>query len=50
MNNEAIITIIILVVLAILVLRFVARIFLKLILIIALGALAIYMFIQGGVL
>ncbi|HLP72302.1 MAG TPA: hypothetical protein VK155_05310 [Bacteroidales bacterium] len=50
MNNESIITLIVLVVLAALVLRFVARIFLKLILVIILGALAIYMFIQGGVL
>lgn len=50
MNGEATLSIVIFIVLAVLILRFVARLFLKLILIIILGALAVYMFVQGGVL
>jgi hypothetical protein len=48
MNGEITISLIVIIVAAVIILRFVARVFIKLILIIILAALAMYMFIQGG--
>lgn len=47
-NSQIIIPLIVIIVLGILVFRFVARIFLKLVLIIILAAMAIYMFLKAG--
>lgn len=50
MESEVTISLVVIIILAILVLRFVARLFLKLILIIILGGAALYMFMKAGVL
>jgi uncharacterized membrane protein YfcA len=47
-NSQIIIPLIVIIVLGILVFRFVARIFLKLVLVIILAAMAIYMFLKAG--
>lgn len=50
MESEITISLIVIIILAFLVLRFVTRLFLKLILVIVLGGAALYMFMKAGVL